>query len=331
MIHILYGEDDFSSGEALQKIKAQLGCGDLAESNTTVLDGKTATLDQISGVCDAVPFFASSRLVVVEGLLQRSVARKGKNTETSSEKVAGPDFASALEEYLKRMPPSTILVIVDGDIKGPNALLKRLTPLAAVQKFQMPKGDRLNEWIRGRVTDKGGKMSPGAARIMADYAGDSLWALSNEIDKLLLYSTGPMVSEDDVKETLSRSREANQFAMMDAIMSRRVEAAQRTLHQLLDEGAKAPQIVAFVLREIGLVLKAREAMEEKLPKEDISSRIGVGPGFRMDKILRHASDCTIEEIKHVYSELLDTDMAVKTGAMNEELALDMFLVNTCRR
>jgi hypothetical protein len=40
-------------------------------TNTDVLDGRAVTPDQLAAICDTVPFLASHRLVVVEGLLAR--------------------------------------------------------------------------------------------------------------------------------------------------------------------------------------------------------------------------------------------------------------------
>lgn len=331
MLYILYGEDDFSSREALQRIKKEIGAGDLAEGNTTVVDGKSASADQISSCCMAMPFFTSQRLVIVEGLLQRFSVRRSRPAEAAARDTAQDDFAAALEQCVRTMPPSTVLVLVDGEIRNANPLLKRLSPLGKVEAFHAPKGESLVAWIEDRVTGKQGRISPPAARLMAGNAGDNLWALDNEIDKLLLYASGPAITEEDVKTAMAHSREANQFAMVDALMARHPDVALRLLHQLLDEGMKAPQLVSFFLRELGLVLKAREAVDLRSSPQEAQARTGLAPGFRLEKVLRQARSTSIEEIRRLYSLLLEADLAFKTGAASEELALDIFVAEACGR
>ena len=75
MLYILTGPDDFSLNEALEEIKRGLGDRLLLASNTSVLDGKQVTPDQLRAVCQAMPFLAEKRLVIVEGLLERFETR----------------------------------------------------------------------------------------------------------------------------------------------------------------------------------------------------------------------------------------------------------------
>ena len=78
MLHILYGRDDFSLSQALQKIKADLGDQEMVAANTSNLDGQRLTLSELRNKCDATPFLASHRLVIVDGLLARFEEKQRK-------------------------------------------------------------------------------------------------------------------------------------------------------------------------------------------------------------------------------------------------------------
>ncbi|MBI2858350.1 MAG: DNA polymerase III subunit delta [Chloroflexi bacterium] len=327
MLYILYGPDEFSRREALRKIMSDCGClpGD---SNVTTLEGKSVTIQHVSALCDSIPFFASHRLVLIEGLLDRFSKRPPRGE--TNQKPAGPDLITAFEDYVKRMPASTILVLLDQDIKPANLLLKRLSPLGDVRQFQSLKGGRLHEWLRQRISEKGGKITPLALARMAEYAGNDLWGVDNEIDKLLLYSDGLQIGEADVTGVMSISQEANKYALADMVVSRRLKQAQKTLHRLLDEGMQATQMIASLAYELSLILRAREGLDQGLQKGQVQERLGTPPGFRTDKILRQARECTLERLSRLYSFAVSADISVKTGAMSEELALDIFLVDSCR-
>ncbi|MBI2853831.1 MAG: DNA polymerase III subunit delta [Chloroflexi bacterium] len=328
MLHILYGEDDFSRREALQQIRSGLG-SDLLESNTTLLDGAHLTLARLRAACDALPFFTTSRLVVVEGLLERFEPRYGKQ---SDKRRQGPDseFIQDMPGYARQMPQSTTLVLLDGAIKPANPLLKLLAPLAKVQVFPPIRGQRLNSWIQDRVAANGGHITPEVAKLLGEHTSDDLWSMTNEIDKLLLYAPGPVITENDVLEAISNSREASEYAFMDAIMSRQLDTAQRLLHRLLDEGTKPPQILSFITKQLGLILKARDAMEHRVPRQDIQTLLGLASSFAVDKVLMSARTADIGRLSAAYNLVLQADLDIKTGTTSDLLALDILAVELCR-
>jgi DNA polymerase III delta subunit len=60
MFYILYGQDDFSLYQAVEKIKADLGDWEMAAANTTSLEGQHLTLSELRNKCDATPLFLGS-------------------------------------------------------------------------------------------------------------------------------------------------------------------------------------------------------------------------------------------------------------------------------
>ena len=138
MLYILYGPDDFSRHEALEEIKKELGNPEMLPANTAILDGQQLSLAQLMHACSAVPFLCPARLVIVEGLLKRFEAKAGaarRKDRSRLESDSGLVEWRNLVDYIKQMPPTTVLALVDNEIKGNNPLLKSLSPLAKVMAF----------------------------------------------------------------------------------------------------------------------------------------------------------------------------------------------------
>ena len=161
MLYILVGEDDFSLTRSLEEIKQGLGDQSLLMANTTVLNGQQVTLDQLRAVVETAPFLAEKRLAVVQGLLGRfeagSKPRRRKKAASPVEKEA--EYKS-FADCLTKIPDCTVLVLVDGKIKGGNPLLKQLSSRAKVVSFPILKGDRLLQWIKRGVVEQGATISP---------------------------------------------------------------------------------------------------------------------------------------------------------------------------
>ncbi len=180
MIYILTGPDDFSIAEALAEIKKGLGDQSLLAVNTAVLDGRQATPDELRAVTGALPFLAEWRLVVVSGLLGRFEprAKKSRQSRSPGSKQNGYKPFSALADEL---PDSTVLVLIDEEIKRTNPLLRELQPRARVRWFPRLRNRALVQWLQRRVKQEGGSITPRASEALARMVGGNLWIMAAEI------------------------------------------------------------------------------------------------------------------------------------------------------
>jgi DNA polymerase-3 subunit delta len=324
MLYILYGQDDFSLNQALEDIKAGLGDRETVATSTTRLEGQHLAFGELRNKCDAVPFLCSHRLVMVDGLLGRFEEKQGKPRAGKGRLGNGLGEWESLDSYVKQMTETTVLVLVDGEVKGNNALLKRLAPLAEVKAFPLLKSDALKAWIRQRVKREGGNIKPQAVNLLSELIGGDLWAMDGEIQKLLLYSQERPISEDDVRQLVSCIQEANIFALVDAVAEGRMELAQRVLHRLYDEGMQPLYILVMITRQFRLIALARD-LGKGLSRLQIQDRLGLKHSYAVDKALSQAQLYDFEGIKRAYDKLLETDLAIKTGKYSDKLALELLV------
>ena len=337
MIYILYGHDEFSLHEELNYIKNGLGDREALATNTTEFDGKQVAPGQLLDACKAMPFLGTHRLVIVDGLLSRF--EKGTRTAKESdgdeeqEKVMPKRGWRAewgeLKQRLPEVPPTTVLVFIDGEIKKDNLLLKQLAPLAQVRQFSELKGNSLNEWIRNRVKGNGGVISPEAVKLLAAYAGDNLWVLASEIDKLILFTAGRRIEEKDIKEVVSYAREANIFTMVDALIEGHSATAAPLLQQMLDEGAAAPYILFMITRQVRLLVQIKELINLKCNRNEIRDRMGIMNDFVLNKALEQSRNYSMERLEQIYRKILETDISIKQGIWKGDLALDLLVAELC--
>jgi DNA polymerase-3 subunit delta len=339
MFYIIYGDDNYRCHEALSDIKAGLGSPDMVSVNTTTLDGRKLTARELSEVCDVVPFMSPARLVIVDGLLKRFQAGEKQSRSNGNGNGNGDEGGSpALKEwqniaaYIKTMPQTTTLVLFETDLdaKTSNPLLKALTPIAdkALQLNEI-KGKELTGWIRAYTVNNGGKMSVSAVNLLADYIGGDLWSLAGEINKLITFCIGREITENDVKEITSFAREENIFALVDAVLEGRIKEAQHMLHRMLTYGTAPQQILAMIERQMVILLRVKD-MGQDVPMQEIKERLGLHPRYPLDKTLKQARAFNIARLRKAFHCLLDTDVAIKTGRYEDDLALDLMVIELCK-
>jgi len=318
----LYGADNFSLRHRLEEIKSGLGDEESLALNTTFFDSQHLSLSEVTNACDAVPFLGTNRLVIVQGLLGLVERKEGKRS-------ADLDEWASLADYAAAMPPTAVLVLIDGEISRAHPLLRRLTPFAKVEEFPLMKGGKLQEWIYSRVADCGGKMAPKAANLLTQLAGEDLWVLSNEIEKLSLYARGRRIEEEDVWMLTTYAREANIFTMIDAFAERRASTAMQVLHQLMDEGTAPTHILSMLTRQLRLMVQAKELDKRGSSTMDQRKQLGVSPRYPIERLFRQSARYPLPRLMEIYRKLLDTDLSIKTGKWKDQLALDLLVAEVC--
>ena len=330
MLYILYGLDDFSLNQAVEKIKADLGDWEMLATSTTNLEGQHLTLSELRNKCGAAPFLSSHRLVIVNGLLGRFEVKQSKPRSGKGKSGNGLGEWEDLDSYIKQMPETTVIVLIDEEVKGSNPLLKKISPLAEVKTFPLLRGKDLKEWIRQRVKKEGGDITPQAVDLLAELIGGDLWAMDGEIRKLLLYNQARSISVDDVRQLVSHVQEASIFALVDAVAEGRTESAQRILHRLYDEGVAPTYILVMITRQFRLIAQARD-LGKGLSRLQIQDRLGLKQSYVVDKTLSQAKLYDFEDVKRAYDKLLETDLAIKTGKYSDKLALELLVTElACR-
>lgn len=327
MIHILYGEDDFSLHQFLDGLKTSVADESLRAFNTTELEAQV-TVDELMRACETAPFLAEKRLVIVRGLLSRFEAKSRPNRKKDNVPSSTRDDHKPFALYLDKIPASTALVLVDGKLSAGNPLLKALAAKAKVKEFPALNPAGLRQWTEKRVADKGGSISPHAVEQLAGLVGSDLWIMTNETDKLLLFCAGRRIEEDDVKALVSSAQEANIFTMVDAVIDRKAGTAQQLLGKLLVSGAAPAYILLMLTRQVRMIVRARDLKRQGKTEAEIRTQLALKE-FAARRTLEQTGRYSWERLKEIYARLLEADLAIKTGRYEPDLALNILVTELC--
>jgi DNA polymerase-3 subunit delta len=332
LLYILSGQDDFSLRQSVEGIKRGLGDQTILATNTTTLDGQQMTLDQLRTVCETAPFLAERRLVIVTGLLGR-FEPKGKSNRRRKVKpeTDRQNEYKSLGAYMGNIPDSTVLVLVEGRIGSNNPLFRELSDKAETRSFPLLREAKLRQWIQRRVKEEGGSISPQAVDLLTKLVGGNLWIMSNEIDKLVLFTSGRCIEEEDVKRVVSYAQQANVFAMVDAILEFKAGIAEQSLQQLLQRGAAPAYLLVMLSRQAQMIVRAKELRNQGEREIEIQNKLGLTSEFALRKTLEQADRYPLGRLKQVYHKLLEADLSIKTGKYEGELALNILIAELAQR
>ncbi|MFN2111976.1 MAG: DNA polymerase III subunit delta [Anaerolineales bacterium] len=316
-IYLLYGNDEFAIRSFLEeRLKAKMGEKSDATMDITTLDGRECSLETVQTETRTMPFLSKRRMVV---LFNPTSLAKGKNQ-------------AKFMDLLGSLPPTTAFVLIEDKILDEKHWLtswcKEHMDLAWTQLFALPKGPAMSNWILEQAQGMGGAFEPTAAQLLASFVDEDPRLAKSEIEKLLTYvDFSRPVAEEDVRNLVADVRQGDVFQMVDAIGYGDGEKAFAMLRRLLEEGDALP-LFGMIVRQFRLLIQVRELLDLN-PAQDhyqIAQEIGVHP-YPIQKILPQAKLFNLPQLKTIYHRLSEVDQAIKTGQLNDKLALDLLIAS----
>ena len=320
---VVYG-DSFLVRQRMAALEVEHGADSLLDANRHRMQGNQVTPQELVGVCQALPFLDTLRLVVVDGLLATAESRTGGGRGRRGG-ASSNDRWQPLVEAIPQFPDTTLLLLSDGPLNANNPLLRQLNPVCATEEQTAPRGEQLARWIKRQAEAKGASVSPAAIQAMAELVGGDLWTLEQELEKLSLYAAGREIGEGDIRLMVSQVREASIFEAVDAMIEGRPQVALRLLAQLRDDGREPLYIIAMVERQLRLLALARDAAERRLPQNELKRALGTSSDFVVRKSMEQARRHSREDIAWRYDRLLEADLSIKQGRVDPDLALELLV------
>jgi DNA polymerase III subunit delta len=325
VVYIFHGDDSHGIKRHVDAMIHQMGDPSIAELNTTRLDGKQASDDDVRSAGNSMPFLADRRLVILTNPFSRLTSDAARKR---------------FRALLDGLPPSTALVLIvedyidrrDWKSMHSNHWMRRWLTAAGKRAFyqlcQLPPLNRMPDWIREEARKQGGQFHPEAAAALAAHIGNDTRTASLEINKLLTYvDYKRSVEAEDVEELTAQGGQADVFDMVDALATGSARQALGLLQRLL-ETQEPLSLFGMIVRQFRLLIQARELIDNGQASQ-IAGELRL-PGFVADRLASQARRFNMPQLEILYHRLLSMDEAMKTSQMPSNLVLETFIAEMAR-
>lgn len=321
MIIFLCGEDAFRSREKV----AQLKTAYLEKNPSSGLfefDGDVTTEDVVKNMLQTLNesgLFATKKLVVARNIIG-----------------ASESYQKCMLEFLEKKAESldadadNILIIWESKMpKKTNALYKFLDKkIAKKQYFETLKGIHLEQWIvhRIKMIDAKTAIEKRALPLLVSEMGDDLFALENELRKLVDVCEDGLIRESDVALFVEQSVKSMVFEALEALASGNRAKAMGLFEDQMKKGEHPLYLLSMCAWQMRNLLKVADAYQDGLRAAPmIASETKLHP-FVVGKLLRQINGFSVERIKKGFGLLTELDTQSKSGQIDPKLALDMFVM-----
>lgn len=306
MIIFLYGPDNYRSRQKLNEIIEHYKKIHKSGLNLARLDMENKTFEDFKNQIETASMFKEKKLIILENAFSNQ------------------NFIEEFLKYKKTFGGNIVLFFWEGVADAKNSLFKFLEKNSKSQEFNLLKGDKLKNWIKKEFQKYKIEIAFKAIQTLIDFVGNDLWQLSNEIKKLATYKGGEKIEVKDIELLVKPKIETGIFKTIDAISEKKKNKALALVHQHLEKGDSPQYLLSMINFQFRNLLEIKDMIEKNRPYYIILKKSNLHP-FVVKKSYQQAQKFTLQELKKIYQRIFQVDLAIKTGEITSEVALDLLI------
>lgn len=305
-IYLFTGEEDYLKRQYKHRLQEALVLpGDTV--NLSYYEGKNISVQELIDQGETMPFFAERRLLVVE--------------DSGFFKSDSPQLA----DYLERVPPTTYFLFVESEVDKRKRIYKIVKSKGGVVEFKKQDQDTLTRWFLGNLKREHKNITRGAMKLFFEKTGDDMDTISMEMEKLLCYTAQrEVIVPEDIEAVCTTQVVSKVFDMINALAAGNKKKALDLYYDLLALKEPPMRILYLISRQFNQLLQVKEMRGHGYDVDSIASRLGM-QRFVAQNCVRQSERFTLERLRGLVEQCVVFEEAVKTGNMNEKLAVELIL------
>lgn len=310
--YLLYGQERYLIRQYRDKLVNAISSKD-DTMNFSSYEGEDLNQKEIIDLAETLPFFADRRLILME--------------DTGLFKKNGDDLA----EYLPTMPDSTYFVFVEEEVDKRSKLFKAVSKAGgATIEFGTQTDDTLYRWVGSRIKKEGKNITQDAYQLFIGKTGTDMENIDRELEKLICYCMDKEVIERQDVEAITTEQTQNKvFEMVDAIASHKEKRALELYYDLLALREAPMRIMYLITRQFHILMIVKAMSSRGFGNKDIAAKAGC-PEWAVKKYQAQCRSFTGEQLKAAVRQGTEYEEAVKTGQMNDQMAVELFIIQNSK-
>lgn len=304
-VYLLSGEETYLTRQFCERLAEAIAGDD--SMNVNRFQEKNPDIREIISLADTMPFFAESRLIIIEnsGFFKRD--------------------SSELADYLSQMPESTHIIFREDEIDKRNRLFKKVKELGYFAEMKRQTEAELERWILTILKKEQINLTRSTMSYLLETIGTDMNVIRNELDKLISYLGDKKVLEPaDIDKICSRQISGQIFEMIDAMSSKNRKKAFQLYYDLIALKEPPMRILFLITRQYLQLYQIKEMQKQGLSGQALTAASGLS-SYAIRKVSQRASRFSSEELKHCIEECAQMDEQIKTGLIRDSIAVELLI------
>ena len=303
-IYFFHGEEAYYIDIAVKALENDVLTEDEKAFNQTVVYGKDTNYNEILALAKQYPMMGDKQLIIV---------KEAQDLKLNDEET------KILEKYVENPVESTILVFAHKHKKvdSRKKVFKTLDKAKMLFHSEPVKDYNLAKWIDDEARNLQIKLAPGISQLLADYLGNDLSRIANELNKMkLVLKDGEVLDGKLVETHIGISKEFNVFELQKALGKKDANTAFKIAYYMGKNPKTNPIVMTIgnLYNFFSNVVLYHTVSHQSPPT--IASELGINPYFVKD----YAEAARLYPLKfatRIISVLREIDLKSKgLGAVN---------------
>ena len=306
MIYLLYGILEALITDYINKIITKHKINDLNISKYNINDNLTDIIED----ANTLSLFDDKKLIVINNNAL-FVGKKSVDT-------------IALEKYIINSNPNTILIFVVSEEKldTRRKLYKNIKEKGEV--FEFNKLPNINTYVKDLFS--GYTITNDSINLLIKRVGNDLNRLKQEIEKIKIYKINDkLITDSDIIDCTVEKIDINIFNFIDNIIRKNKSETIKTYKELLKIGEEPIKIIVLLANQFRLMYQSKLLTSKGYSEDDIASLLHVKRypvHLAIQKSYHYNKEVLIDNLE----QLADLDIKIKSGEIDKNLALELFLL-----
>ncbi|MEY4580597.1 MAG: hypothetical protein RL701_5300 [Pseudomonadota bacterium] len=303
-VSLLVGSERLFIDRAVAALKrASVGDGD--RWNEEIFQAKTASSAQIVDAARTLPMLGNMRFVLVRGLHELA--------DKEHERLA---------EYFAHPVDTCCMVLTADKLDGRSKLMKIAKQRDYLCEVQPLKPAAMRSFAVREARRREIRIDDAAISALVESVGTDISALDDGLERLALYvGANQLVTVAAVEACVSRVRVESIWALVDAVSTRDRRTALKAAASLLDDREPPLRILSLLSRQLRLLGRARQALDDGASPDAAAAAAGAPP-FKARELASAARRMDMRQLSLAFRVLCEADLVQKGGKCPPDIALE---------
>jgi DNA polymerase III subunit delta len=303
-VHLIVGSERLFIDRAVSALR-RASVGEGGGWNEEVFQAKSASAARIVDAARTLPMLGRVRFVLVRSLHELP--------EKEVERLAA---------YIAAPVDTCCLVLTADKLDGRSKLMKLAKQKDLLCEAQPLKQAMMRGFASREASRRKLRIDDAAIAGLVDCVGTDVSALDDAFTRLSLYvGIGQPIDLGAVEACISRVRVESIWALVDAVSARDRRTALKAAGSLLGDREPPLRILALLSRQLRLVGRARQALDDGASPDAAAAAAGAPP-FKARDLAFAARRMSMPELQRAFRILSEADLAQKGGKCPPDVALE---------
>lgn len=305
MIYLLYGTKDFQINEEMKKITTNQN-----EMNINKYDLNNDLIKNAIEDAETISMFGDKKTVIVDNA----------NMFTG---ITSKD-SEIIEKYLNNININTNLIFIvhNEKLDTRKKITKLIKKVGTVKEFN----EEISPINLVKNLFKNYNIENKTINLFLNRIGNNPLIIQNEVNKIKTYKgDDKTITDEDILNLTTKIIEIDIFKLIDYIVKKDKDKALELYYEMLKVNEEPIKIIVILANQFRIMYQSKELLKKGYSEKDIASTLKIHP-YRVKLAIQNSRNYTKETLLKYLNDLADIDIGIKTGTLNKDLALELFIL-----